>query len=116
MPFSPLADDIFKYIELLTLFSILIDIIHLATLLGALKIFVNLVVYQTMSTCQAYYICYQNVASPPPAAPAQKWKPKTANMNTFIATTAAAASVLIHNGSALLVSSIQQLDPDSGNR
>ena len=60
-------------------------------------------------------IFHQNVALPPPVAPAQTWKPETANMNTFIATTAAAASVRIHSGSALLVFSTQQLEPDSGS-
>ena len=48
-------------------------------------------------------IFYQSAALPPLAAPAQTWKPTTANMNTFMATTAAAASVRIHIGSALLV-------------
>ena len=59
---------------------------------------------------------YQSVALPPLAAPAQTWKPTTANMNTFTMTIAAATSVQIHSGSALLVSSTQQLEPDSGSR
>ena len=61
-------------------------------------------------------IFYQSVALPPPAAPAQTWKPKTASINTFLAITAAAASVQIHLGSALLVSSTQQLESDSGGQ
>ena len=51
---------------------------------------------------------------PPLAAPAQTWKPTIANIN--LASTAAVASAQIHLGSALLVFSTQQLDPDSGRR
>ena len=56
---------------------------------------------------------YQSAALPPLAAPAQTWKPKTANMNT-LATIAAAASALL--GSALLVFSIQQLELEHGSQ
>ena len=56
------------------------------------------------------------MALPPLAAPAQTWKPTTANMNTFLLTTAAAASVQIQVGSALLVSSTQQLEPNIGSQ
>ena len=42
-------------------------------------------------------IYYQSVALPPLAAPAQTWKPKTANMNT-LAIIVAAASAQIHMG------------------
>ena len=58
---------------------------------------------------------YQSVALPPLAAPAQIWKPTTANINGS-ATTAAAASALIHLGSALLVFLIQTLEKESGNQ
>ena len=59
---------------------------------------------------------YQSAASPSLAASAQTRKPTNANMNTSMATTAAAASAKIHLGSALLVFSTQQLDPDSGSQ
>ena len=62
------------------------------------------------------YIFHQSAALPPLAAPAQIWKPKTATMNTFLLTTAAAASVQIQVGSALLVSSTQQLEPNIGSQ
>ena len=62
------------------------------------------------------YILYQSAALPPLAAPAQIWKPTTAKMNTFLSTTAAAASVHIQVGSALLVSSTQQLEPNIGSQ
>ena len=59
-------------------------------------------------------IFYQSAALPPLAAPAQTWKPTSANMNTSMTlTTAAAASVEV--GSALLVFSTQQLEADSGS-
>ena len=61
-----------------------------------------------------YYI-YQSAALPPLAATAQTWKPTTAKMNT-LSTTAAAASVQIQVGSALLVSSTQQLEPNIGSQ
>ena len=61
-------------------------------------------------------IFYQSAALPPLVAPAQTWKRTTANTNTFMETTAAAASVQIHIGSALLVFSTQQLEPDSGSQ
>ena len=52
---------------------------------------------------------------PPPAAPAQTWKPKTANTrNLLLANTAAAASAQMQLGSALLVSPTRPLEPDSG--
>ena len=60
------------------------------------------------------YIFHQSAALPPLAAPAQIWKPTTAKMNTFLATTAAAASAQV--GSALLVSSTQQLEPNIGSQ
>ena len=63
----------------------------------------------------SYFILYQSAALPPLAAPAQTWKPRTANMNT-LASTAAAASAQIHLGSALLVFSTQQLELDSGSQ
>ena len=67
------------------------------------------------------YIFHQSAALPPLAAPAQIWKPTTAKMNTFLKmitfmTTAAAASVEIQVGSALLVSSTQQLEPNIGSQ
>ena len=40
----------------------------------------------------------------------------TANMITFMVNTAAADSVKIHIGSALLVFSIRPLDPNSGSK
>ena len=46
----------------------------------------------------SHLILYQSAALPPLAAPAQTWKLTTANMNTFLASTAAAASALIHVG------------------
>ena len=52
---------------------------------------------------------------PPLAAPAQIWMLTTVNMN-ILAIAAAAASVQIHLGAALLVSSIQQLEPYFGGR
>ena len=52
---------------------------------------------------------------PPLAAPAQTWKPTTANMKT-LAIIAAAASAQIHLGSALLVFSIQQLELEHGSQ
>ena len=58
---------------------------------------------------------HQSAALPPLAAPAQIWKPTTATMITFM-TTAAAASVQIQVGSALLVSSTQQLEPNIGSQ
>ena len=60
-------------------------------------------------------IFYQSAALPPLAAPAQTWKPRTANMNTLLAIIAAAASAQIHLGSALIVSLTQQLEPDFGS-
>ena len=62
------------------------------------------------------YIFHQSAALPPLAAPAQTWKPTTATMNTFMTATAAAASVQIQVGSALLVSSTQQLEPNIGSQ
>ena len=59
---------------------------------------------------------YQIVALPRLAAPAQTWKPTTANTNTFMRTTAAVASVQIKLGSVLLVSSAQQMGPDCGSQ
>ena len=64
---------------------------------------------------QTDYFFYQSVALPPLAAPAQAWKPKSANMNT-LASTAAVASAQIRLGSSLLVFSIQPLEPDSGSQ
>ena len=63
--------------------------------------------------CLTDDIFYQSAALPPLAAPAQTWKPKTANTTCINTLTrnAAAASV----GTALLVSSTQQLDPDFGS-
>ena len=69
-----------------------------------------------MSLVPPDYIFYQSAVLPPLAAPAQTWKPTTANINMNMATTATAASVQIQVGSALLVSSIQQLEPDSGSQ
>ena len=46
----------------------------------------------------SHFILYQSAALPPLAAPAQTWKLTTANMNTFLASSAAAASVQIHIG------------------
>ena len=57
-------------------------------------------------------IFYQSAALPPLAAPAQTWKPKTATLK--LATNAAAANVEV--GSALLVFSTQQVEPDSGSQ
>ena len=57
----------------------------------------------------------QSAAMPPLAAPAQIWMLTNVNMN-ILASAAAAASVQIHLGAASLVSSIQQLEPDSGSR
>ena len=52
---------------------------------------------------------------PPPAAPAQTWKPKTANTRQLLLTNAAAAaSAQMQLGTALLVSLTQPLEPDSG--
>ena len=65
---------------------------------------------------QTDQISYQSAALPPLAASAQTWKPKTANMNTLLATIAAAASAQIHLGSALLVFSIQQLELEHGSQ
>ena len=68
---------------------------------------------------QTDYTFYQSVALPPLVAPAQAWKPKSANMNT-LASTAAVASAQIRLGSSLLVFSIQplqlELEPDSGSQ
>ena len=61
------------------------------------------------------YHFYQSAALPPLGAPAQTWKPKTVNINT-LASTAAAASVQIHIGSALLVFLIQPLELGHGNQ
>ena len=58
----------------------------------------------------------QSVASPPLAAPAQTWRLKTANMNICMASTAAATSAWVLIGLALLVSSIQQLEPRAGSQ
>ena len=63
---------------------------------------------------QTDHISYQSVALPPLAAPAQTWKPRTANMNT-LAIIAAAASAQIHLGSPLLVFSIQRLELEYGS-
>ena len=60
-------------------------------------------------------IFYQSAALPSLAVPVQTWKSVTSKMNT-LASTAAAASAQIHLGSALLVFSTQQLDPDSGSQ
>ena len=78
-------------------------------------------------------IFHQSAALPPLAAPAQTWKARTANTST-LANTAAAAGAQIFSfamgitltktqtcasqciGSPLLVSMIQQLDPDSGSQ
>ena len=62
------------------------------------------------------YIFHQSAALPPLAAPAQTWKPTTAKMIMLLASTAAAASVEIQVGSALLVSSTQQLEPNIGSQ
>ena len=61
------------------------------------------------------HISLQSAALPPLAAPAQTCKPTTANINGS-ATTAAAASALIHLGWALLVFLIQTLEKESGNQ
>ena len=60
-------------------------------------------------------IFFQSAALLLLGAPAQTWKPKTANMNT-LAIIAAAASAQIHLGSALLVFSIQQLELEHGSQ
>ena len=66
--------------------------------------------------CLTDNIFYQSAALPPLAAPAQTWKPTSANMNTFMATTAAAASAQIQVGSALSVFSIQPPELESGSQ
>ena len=67
------------------------------------------------SFCLTDNIFYQSAALPPPAAPAQTWKPKTANTrNLLLANPAAAASAQMQLGSALLVSPTRPLEPDSG--
>ena len=74
-------------------------------------------IFYTFNPCCLTDCCifYQSAALPPLAAPAQTWKPKTAKMNTFTST-AAAASVQIHIGSALLVFLIQQLELEHGSQ
>ena len=64
---------------------------------------------------QTDYTFYQSVALPPLVAPAQAWKPKSANMNT-LASTAAAASAQNQLGTSLLVFSIEPLESVSGSQ
>ena len=59
---------------------------------------------------------HQSAALPPLAAPAQTWKLNPANMILELVNIAAVVSAQIHLGSALLVFSTQQLEPDSGSR
>ena len=65
--------------------------------------------------CLTDDIFYQSAALAHLAAPAQTWKPKTANTRQLLlANAAAAASAQMQLGSALLVSLTQPLEPDSG--
>ena len=68
-----------------------------------------------MHVCLTDDVFYQSAALPPLAAPAQTWKPKTANTrHLLLANAAAAACAQMQLGSALLVSLTRPLQPDSG--